>query len=255
MKKQFYKDRKHEIEQLCQHFENEILTEEKLATLPKPIQNHFRISGFVGKPLAMNADVIWEKSFLKLKPNQDWKTLETIQFNSVNPIMRTAFMKVNKMFFAGKDFYKNGQGQMTGKILNLFKVVNAKGDEVSQSALMVSFCEMMLLSGYSFQNYIKWEEVDDYTVKATLCDQNITVNGVFYFDKEGKFERFETHERFFDMGKGYYKKKKFTAQVKSYKKIDDYFQPKDVSVFWDLENGKYEYFKGTIDTIKYNVTA
>lgn len=255
MKKQFYKDRKSEIERLHQHFSEEILTEEKLAILPKAIQNHFRLSGFVGKPIAMNADIIWEKSFLKLKPNQDWKVLQTLQFNSVNPIMRTAFMRVNNMFFAGKDLYRSGQGTMKGKILNLFTVVNAKGEEISQSALITSFCEMMLLSGYAFQEYIHWQEIDDYTVKATLTDHNFTVNGTFYFDKEGKFERFETDNRFFDTGKGNFEKKKFIAKVKGYKKIGNFFQPENVGVFWILENEEYEYFKGIIKEINYNTIA
>lgn len=253
MKKQFYKDRKHEIEKLNNDFSNNILTEEKLSKLPKPIQNHFKISGFVGKPIAMNADIIWESSFLKLKPNQSWKSLKTKQFNSVNPIMRTAFMKVNKMFFAGKDLYKNGQGTMKGKILNLFTVINVSGKEISQSALVTSFCEMMLLSGYSFQDYIEWEEIDDFTVKAKLKDNNIIVNGTFFFDKEGKFERFETDERFYDIGNGVFKKKKFVANINSYKKTGNYYHPKNVSVSWYLEGGKHEYFKGTIEKINYNV--
>lgn len=253
MKKQFYRDRKIEIKRRNQHLKEKILTEKKLASLPKAIQKHFKLSGFVDKPIAMNADIIWEESFLKLKPDQDWKTLHTLQFNSVNPIMRTAFMKVNKMFFAGKDLYKNGEGSMKGKILNLFNVIDAKGDEVSQSALITSFCEMMLLSGYAFQDYIHWEEVNDRIVKATLTDHHFNVNGTFYFDEEGKFDYFETDDRFFDIGKGKFEKKKFVARVNSYKKLGDYYQAENVSVLWYLDNLEYEYFKGTIKRVDYNI--
>lgn len=253
MKKQFYKDRKIEIKRRNQHLKEKILTEKELASLPKAIQKHFKLSGFVDKPIAMNADIIWEESFLKLKPDQDWKALHTLQFNSVNPIMRTAFMKVNKMFFAGKDLYKNGEGSMKGKILNLFKIIDAKGNEISQSALITSFCEMMLLSGYAFQDYIHWEEVNDRIVKATLTDHHFNVNGTFYFDEEGKFDYFETDDRFFDIGKGKFEKKKFVARVNSYKKLGDYYQVENVSVLWYLDNLEYEYFKGTIERIDYNL--
>lgn len=252
MKKHFLKSRAKEIDRL-QLFDEEILTEQKLATLPKVIQKHFKLSGFVGKPIAMNADVVWQESFLKLKPNQDWREIETIQFNSVNPIMRTTYMKVKKMFFSGKDLYKNGEGTMKGKIFNLFTVINAKGEEISQAALITSFCEMMLLSGYAFQNYIKWQEINEYTIKAELSDHNFNVNGTFYFDKEGKFNYFETKERYFDKGNGKYEKTRFRATVNSYKKVGLCYQPKEVSVSWFLNNGEYEYYKGIIEQIKYNV--
>lgn len=253
MKKYFFKDRSKEIEKLQYRLDKEILTEQKLSTLPKIIQKHFTLSGFVGKPIAMNADFVWKESYLKLKPNQNWKKIQTLQFNSVNPIMRTAYMKVKKMFFTGKDLYKNGRGTMKGKFLNMFTVIDAKGKEISQSALITSFCEMMLLSGYAFQDYIKWEEVNDYTIKAELNDHNFTVNGTFYFDKEGKFNYFETKDRYFDKGNGKYEKITFKAKVNNYKKIGSYYQPQEVSVSWVLDSGEYEYYKGTIKQVKYNV--
>lgn len=253
MKKQYKRERIEAIKQWQKAFKNEILTEEKLKTVPHAIQNHFRLSGFVGKPIAMNADVIWQESFIKLKPNQTWKPLQTLQFNSVNPIMRSAFMKVNKMFFAGKDLYKNGQGTMQGKILNLISVINAKGEKVSQSALITSFCEMMLLSGYAFQNYIQWQEIDNYSVKATLKDHQHTVYGTFYFDQEGKFSYFETDDRYFEISNGNFEKKIFRAKVNTYKRVKNALQIKDISCLWVLDGTEYEYFKGEIQQINYNV--
>ncbi len=254
MKKQFDKERTKEINQLHQHFKNEILIYEKLTVLPKPIQKHFRLCGFLGKPIAMNADIIWKNSFIRLKPNQDWKPLYTLQFNSVNPIMRIAFMKVTKMFFTGKDFYKNGQGTMKGRIFKLFTVIDAKGKEISQSALITSFCEMMLLSGYAFQKYVEWKEIDDHTVQGILTDQNFRVSGFFHFDEEGKFEYFESYDRYFDKGNGNFEKKKFIAKINSYKKVNNYYQPEKVSVSWILNDNEYKYYKGTIERIEYNTT-
>ncbi|PIE48333.1 MAG: hypothetical protein CSA40_00970 [Flavobacteriales bacterium] len=253
MRKQFYKDRAAEINEFNKYFKAEVLTEEKLGTLPQVIQKHFKLCGFLGKPIAMNADVIWKDSFIRLKPNQDWKPLHTLQFNSVNPIMRTTFMKVKKMFFTGKDCYKNGQGTMKGKILNLFTVVDVKGKEISQSALITSFCEMMLLSGYAFQKYVEWKTIDDRTVQGILTDQNFKVSGTFHFDEEGKFVCFESYDRYFDKGNGDFEKKKFIAKINSYKTVDNHYQPEKVSVSWLLNDEEYKYYKGTIESIKYNM--
>lgn len=255
MKKQYDIDRKMAIEQLIRTQKDEILTEEKLSALPKAIQKHFRLSGFVGKSIAMNGDVIWKESYLKLKPTQNWKPLKTWQFNSVLPIMRTSYMKVDRMFFAGKDLYKEGKGTMIGKILGFIPIINAHGQEISQSALVTSFCEMMLLSGYAFQEYVEWNPIDHRTVEAKLTDHGMTVCGKFHFDEEGKFESFETDERFFEKEKNVYEKRKFLAKVHRYKKVDNYYQPEKVSVIWVLDDGEFEYFKGIIDHINYHVKA
>lgn len=255
MKTQYLKDRQQAIEQLNQQATNEILTEEKLSTLPVALQNHFRNCGFIGRPIAMNADIVWKESYIKLAPGQKWKSLQTLQFNAVNPIMRTAFMKVNNMFFTGKDLYKNGQGSMIGKILNLFTVINAKGKEISQSALITSFCEMMLLSGYAFQDYIKWKAIDKQTIEATLSDHQFEVSGTFYFDETGKFKYFETNDRYFDAGKGNFVKKKFASRVTSYQEIDGLTIPEQAQVLWYLDGKEYCYFKGTIERINFNVKS
>lgn len=253
MKSIFLADRQIEIEKLKNDLPPTILTEEKLETLPVCLQRHFKLSGFLNQPLAMNADIVWKNSYLKMSPNSAWKELRTMQFNSVNPIMRTAYMKLRKIPFTGKDFYKNGEGSMIGKILRYFTIINAKGKEVSQSALITSFCEMMFLSGYAFQEYIHWTEISPNTVEATLTDCGISVKGKYHFNDNGLFSYFETEDRFFSDAKGNYLKKKFKAVIEGYKKNNELYIPETIKVLWCLDNGDFEYFKGTIEKIVYNV--
>ena len=253
MKTTYLKDRKKEIAQLKLQASPEILTEKHIAHLPFPIRQHYKHCGFLDQPIAMNADVIWKDSYIKLKQGQKWRKLKTLQFNSVRPLMRTSFMKVSNMFFAGKDLYKEGQGTMIGKLFNLFPIINASGEELSQSALITIFCEMLLVSGYALQDYVEWQEIDHCTVSAILSDHNFKVKGVFHFDKMGKFHHFETDDRFYDTGKGKFEKKKFKAFIDSYQMKDHHYIPENVRVQWCLENGDYDYFTGTIQRIDYNV--
>lgn len=255
MFRQFTRIRHEAIEQSNRVNANQVLLPEVVDRLPIPIQRHFMQCGFIGRPVAWCADIVWEESFIKLKPDQAWRRLRTRQFNAVNPIVRTAHMKVKSMWFAGMDSYRSGVGIMKGKIANLFTVLHARGDEVSQSALVTSFCEMMLLSGYAIQPYIQWTKVDDQHVRAKLNDGGIVVGGDFYFDDNGLFRYFETNERYFDRGGGKFEQKRFVAQVNSYKKVNNYFQPAEVSVMWYLDEKPFEYFKGTIDVIYYNPVA
>lgn len=253
MKKIYQKERAEEI----RHFKDtkEILfTNERIKTLPEPLKKHLQICGYVNKPIMQNADVYWKKSFIKLKPNKKWEKLKTKQFNSVNPISRMSYMKFSSMPFAGRDIYRNGKGEMKGKLFNLFTVVNGKGKEISQSALITIFCEFLLVPAYILQDYVNWEYVDEKTIKAVLTDNEFVVTGLFHFNSEGLFSQFETNDRFYENEKGEYVKTKFSAYVDSYQTIDEIRIPEKVRVVWHLPDSDYEYFKGTIERIEFDVT-
>jgi hypothetical protein len=90
-------------------------------------------------------------------------------------------------------------------------------------------------------------------VRGTLIDNGIEVSGIFYFNKEGVFTHFETFDRYFTTGKNSYKKVKFSVIVDSYKNQDNLKISEKVKVMWHLPEGDFEYYKGTIERIEFNV--
>jgi hypothetical protein len=253
MKKTFEKERIEEIRKSNSSNLSELLTEEKIKNLPEPIKKCLRKCGYINQPMIFNADVYWKESYIKLKPEKDWAELTTRQFNSVNPISRIAYMKFLKMPVSGRDIYRNGKGEMKGKLFNIFLIINGKGKEVSQSSLITIFCEFLFIPGYILQDYVKWETVDEKTVNATLCDKEFTVKGIFHFDKDGLFTRFETQDRYYTDDKGKFIKTRFSAIVDSYQTKHSKLIPEKVRIVWHLKNGDYEYYKGTVDKIESNV--
>jgi len=248
----FYRERAEEVSKNQNNKAEVLLTEEKILNLPEPIKKYLNICGYLNRPMIYNADIVWKNSFIKLKPDKDWMELETKQFNSVNPPARIAYMKFLSMPVSGRDIYRNGQGEMKGKLLNLFTVINAKGKEVSQSALITVFCEFLIIPGYIFQEYVTWEYIDDKAVAARLTDKGYDVKGVFYFDEKGLFSKFETNDRYYTW-KGKTEKVKFSVTVDSYQTIDSIRIPKDVKVAWHLNDCDYEYYKGSIEKIVFNI--
>ncbi len=255
MKKMFLKEREEEIKKNSKLISSEVYKESDIAFLPEPVKRHFRICGYIGKPKIINADVIWKESFIKLSPDKDWTELKTIQFNSVINPVRIAYMKALSMPLEVRDIYKDGQGHMYGKLFNLIPVLNATGKEISQSALITLFTEILLIPGYCLQNYIIWEEIDSFKAKARLVHMGIDVTGVFYFDESGKFIRFETNDRYFNENKNTFVKRRFSAVVNSYSPKNGLLVPDDVSITWHLDKADYEYFKGKINDIVYNIKA
>ncbi|MGI5898256.1 MAG: DUF6544 family protein [Candidatus Dojkabacteria bacterium] len=234
-------------------YEIKIFTEELIKDLPEPLKKHLRVSGYINTPIPVNADVYWTESWLKMAPDKDWQKLETTQFNSVKPIGRLAYMKFTEMPVAARDMYRNGYGEINGKLMNLVTVAFDNNPEVAQSALITVFCEFMFVPGYLLSDNIKWETIDDYSVRGTLEDNGIKVSGVFYFDKEGFFSHFETLDRYYTTGKNAYEKVKFSAVVDSYKTQGDFKICEKIKIIWHLPEGNYEYFKGIVDKIDFNV--
>jgi hypothetical protein len=162
-------------------------------------------------------------------------------------------MKFLSMPVSGRDIYRNGQGEMKGKLFNLFTVIDGKGKAVSQSSLITLFCEFLFIPAYVLQDNVTWECVDEKIVKGRLIDKEYDVTGLFYFDDEGLFSRFETNDRYYNVGKGKVVKTKFSAVVDNYQIIEDIKIPKEVRIIWHLDSGDYEYYKGTIENIVFDV--
>lgn len=230
-----------------------IITEDVIKDLPAPIKKYLRVCGYINTPVPVNANVHWAESWLKISPQKEWGKLQTIQFNSVKPIGRVAYMKFSSMPVAARDLYRDGYGEMNGKLLNLIPVVFDNSKEAAQSALITVFCEFMFIPGYLLLDHVKWEYIDEYTVRGTLSDNGIEVSGLFYFNKEGLFTRFETNDRYYSTGKNSYKKVKFSAIVESYKMQDKLKINEKVKIVWHLPEGDYEYYKGIVERIEFNV--
>jgi len=111
----------------------------------------------------------------------------------------------------------------------------------------------LIIPGYFVLENVKWKTVNDNILQATLTDNGIVVTGLFYFNEEGLLYKFETEDRYYSLGKNKYKKVKYSGIVDSYKEQSDLRIAEKVKVTWHLQEGDYEYFKGTIEKIEFNV--
>ena len=255
MKRLYERERAEEIRRNSDTVQGTVYTEEDFACLPEPVKRHFRLCGYIGKPVIRHADVTWANSAIRLGREKDWTPLDTRQFHAVVNPVRIAYMKAKTIPIQVRDIYRHGEGHVYGKLFGFFPVVNDKGKETSQSALITLFTEVLLIPGYSLQDYIRWQAVDDRTAKARLLHGGIDVSGVFHFDETGRFVRFETEDRYYTEAKGVFTKKRFSAVVDSYKEKAGTVIPQMVRITWHLDDGDYEYFKGEIDGMVFNAEA
>lgn len=229
------------------------VTATRIATLPPTLQRYLEVCGYLNRPIAWQADIRWEKSYLKLGLGKEWGEMSTQQFNSVQPLARLAYMDFLSMPMSGRDRYSAGEGEMKSKLFDRFTLVEGAGRAHSQSALITVFAEFMLLPGYLLQEYVRWEELQPGVVRGHLRHGDFEVVGDFYFDESGFFKRFETNDRYYDMGKGRYKKMPFHAFVDGYQENNGIKIAKNMRAVWVLEeDGAFEYFRGRIAGIDYH---
>ncbi len=93
------------------------------------------------------------------------------------------------------------------------------------------------------------------TAKARLTHRDIDVTGIFHFDETGRLLRFETNDRYYSERGGKFVKKNFSAIIDCYKEKNGLQIPQKVRIVWHLEKGDFNYFKGEIEDIIYNLRS
>ena len=233
---------------------SELISPESIAHLPEPVKRYFQYCGFVGTPLSYHAEIIWENSHIRMKPDGKWMRLRTYQHNFVQEPSRLAYMRANMLGiipFEGRDRYHDGKGHMFGTLGRMIKIFDARDEETAKGAAIVVLAEALLVPSYALQPYIQWEEVDALTARARFIHNGIDVGGTFHFNEQGEYIRFTTHERPYSSPNGGFEQQDYTIEVLGYQQQGDIKIAREVSAIWHLPGGDFEYWRGIVEAIKF----
>jgi hypothetical protein len=110
------------------------------------------------------------------------------------------------------------------------------------------------LPHYPIATFSPLEVIDEFSVKGTIEDRGISATGVFYFNEQGEYIRFETSDRNFMDKKKTYRKVDYTILVWDYRMgTNGIRHAGKVNATWNLPEGDYEYWKGSIEEVRFNV--
>ncbi len=233
-----------------------LLTEEMIHHLPGPVQRHIQLGGFIDHPTSGITEVLWADTRIKLGPDQNWRNLETRQYNITTTGSRLAYMHARMagvIPFEGRDRYHQGQGHMLGTLGRFIRVFDVDNREVTLGGAVIVLAESLLEPSIALQDYITWEEADSLTARAVFHDGEISVSGIFRFNDAGEFIRFESNDRPFEMSSGVYELKPFSIDLGEYHETDGLRIPGRVQATWHLEEGDFTYWNGRITGLRRNV--
>ena len=235
---------------------SQAFTEEDISHLPEPVQRYLRHCGYIDSPRHEMAEVIWEKSQIRLSPERGWMKLKTFQHNFISPPSRLAYMRAWMLVipFEGRDRYRSGRGHMYGTLGRLIRIFDEDEAEIALGAAVVVLAEALFIPDYALQDYIGWEAVDSRTARARFIDGDVEVSGTFHFNEDGEYIRFETNDRPYKIPDGSYELVPYSIDVLSYQEQEGLRIARDVRATWHLDSGDYEYWRGSIGSIHFGTT-
>lgn len=224
-----------------------------IESLPTALKNYLKQCGYVANTQLNYCQIKWSYAYLKMAPGKKWSSLKCSQFNFFPDPARIVLFQT-KLFglfpFGAIDRFQDGKGNMLIKLLNYFTITNSLGREMDIAELVTILAEAILVPAYFLQPYIKWEEINPYTVKGTISHGNTSASGIFYFNEHHELLRFETEDRYYT-NKGKFEKHKWTAYAWNYKKSNGVSHPVNFMAVWNMPGIDYTYFKGRVDKIIY----
>jgi hypothetical protein len=254
---QFNKNVDKEVKEFFSGVENKggIIQRADLEGLPPVVQKWMEQSQVVGKE-RIAAVRLKQKVSMRLKEGGPWMPADVQQYFRVDEPGFIWQVKVDMaplLYFAGKDKYEEGRGHMLIRFLSLVKVADATGKEIDQGAMLRYLAESVWLPTAALSNYIKWEEMDANSARATMTYGGITVSGVFTFNQKGEVVNFVA-QRYGDFN-GQYLMKTWVVNMKEHKHFNGIRIPSVGEVIWRLETGDYNWYQFEIKDIEYNKPA
>jgi hypothetical protein len=235
--------------------EKRIVTEQWIEPLPPLVQKWLWRSNVIGTELIRTVH-LHQNGEMRTSPSGKWMPFEAEQYINVeNPafIWRAKVKAAPFISLAGRDKYVNGKGEMVIKLLNLIPVVDAKGPEIDQGALVRYMAEIAWYPSAALADYFTWEQSDTSQAKAVINYGRISSSAVFSFSGEGDLQGFEAMR--------YFQQKDGTTLEKWYGEFDPSgfkeFQgiriPARATVIWKLKDGDFTWLKLEITDLKYNI--
>jgi hypothetical protein len=232
----------------------DVLTENDMQHLPEPVKKYIRYTGFVGKEKISNV-FLKASGQIRSSEKSGWMQFTSEQYNFFETPFRAFYIRAVKIGVpaVGLHLYKNETATMVIKLLNLFKVVDAKGPEMNQGETVTVLNDMCFMApGSLIHKNITWETMDAGQVKATFNNGHITVSAILTFDDEGKLVNFLSFDRFETDGKTY-TNNPWETPVTEYRTINGYRLPSKADVIYQRPEGNFCYLEFRLEEIKYNV--
>lgn len=253
MKKRYKKEVLEALER-TRNIKKEILTESDIQHLPSAVQKYICYTGASGKEKVTNFRVEF-KGRIRSKPQDSWMPLKSVQYNFLDKPTRLFYITARKMGIpaGGLHLYKDEKAIMKIKIAGLFTVVDASGKEMDQGETVTVFNDMCFMAPATLiDDNIKWETIDNLTVKATFTNGSITIGATLFFNEKGELINFISNDRFETTDGKVYNNYPWLTPASGYKEINGYRLASGAKAIYRHRDEDFCYGEFNIVNVEYN---
>lgn len=216
--------------------------EADLDSLPAPVKRWLKVSG-VNPEMQLIGVELFQDFKMKLKPKQnEWYAAHAAQlFNVHEPgFVWTVKMAMNPLMqVRGRDKFYSGKGTMTMRMNGIIPLGNETGSKMDEGTLQRFLGEIVWFPNAAIRKYIRWESLSDSSVEAIMEYKGTQGSGIFYFDDEGKFTRFEAMRY---MGnKPEAKKYLWEIRATQHAVFNGITVPSKCEAIWHLDEGEWKW--------------
>lgn len=230
-----------------------VITPKDITHLPAIVQQWLKRAGVIGQEVTQE---VWLQQMGRMKTQADgaWMPFEATQRFTVQQPAFVWETKVDMkpfLYLVGRDKYYRGEGDMTVKLLSLFKVVDERSNDKINTGTMLRFLsETCWFPSAALSPYISWTAIDSTKAKATMHVEGISVQGMFAFSKEGDFLSFSA-QRYYGGGEEA-TVEDWLVEAVDHKMLGGYRIPYQSKVTWQLATGDFHWLDVEVTKMKIN---
>ena len=254
VKKQFQNDVAALLNENQLSVDNEVFTEKDFSHLPIAIQKYIENCGYIGTPKMSYLKMEYHNVDFSQGRNGPSLSIDYTQYNFVKEPCRMARID-SSMFgipFEGYDYYRNGTGGMKGVIAKAITLFDQTGTDMNKACLVTFLAESLFAPTILLQDYIIFEELSDFKVRATITYGGQTVSGIFTFNEQYEMISFTTNDRAVAGTDGSMEYVPWSALCNDYQFSENGIKyPTKFQAVWNYADGDFVYFDGIISELSY----
>ena len=249
VKKQFQNDITALLDENQLSVDDELFTEQDFLHLPTAIQRYIENCGYIGTQKMSYLKMEYHNVKFSQGKDRPALTIDYTQYNFINEPCRMALID-SRMFaipFEGYDYYQNGTGGMKGVIAKAITLFDQTGADMDKACLVTFLAESLFAPAILLQDYIIFEEISDFEVKATIGYKGQTASGIFTFNEQYEMISFTTNDRAAQGTDGSMEYVPWSAICNGYQLSKNGIKhPTKFRAVWNYPNGDFVYFDGVI---------
>ncbi len=249
VKKQFQNDITALLAENQLSVDDELFTEQDFLHLPTAIQRYIENCGYIGTQKMSYLKMEYHNVNFSQGKDRPALTIDYTQYNFINEPCRMALID-SRMFaipFEGYDYYQNGTGGMKGVIAKAITLFDQTGADMDKACLATFLAESLFAPTILLQDYIIFEEISDFEVKATISYKGQTASGIFTFNEQYEMISFTTNDRAAQGTDGSMEYVPWSAICNGYQLSKNGIKhPTKFRAVWNYPDGDFVYFDGVI---------